>query len=286
MSAPPYPKIENLYRSLDGSDRLDIGVIRRPETPLIKQWLATEKIDGTNIRVSLEPEGEDARGSALGDAWEKIRREGPWVVDIRGRTNKADTPDFLEDYLRETFPLEKMKLLWRGQNQCPECKGSGFYQEAEFYGVDAHITVPPYERCKCVEPYPITIYGEGYGARIQRGGGDYRKQGDVSFRLFDVLVADKFWLTWENVVLVAARLGIKTVPLVPVIEYGSPAMAVRSHIAVQADIVDFVREGFKSIVAEAEGTPRLAEGIVARTDPYLFNNNGRRVVFKTKTKDF
>lgn len=262
MSAPPYPKIENLYRKLDGIDRLDIGVIRRPETPLIARWLATEKIDGTNIRVSLEIEHQYVDGGSVG-----VDR---WVVNIQGRTNKADVPDFLEDYLVETFPLEKMSLLWRGQKQCPECKGWGLIPMAPLGPVSYNIRDV---RCKCVEPYPITIYGEGYGAHIQPGGGDYRKQGDVSFRLFDVLVADKFWLTWENVELVAKRLGIKTVPLLT------------GRTGRQA-IVDFVRDGFKSIVAEEEGTPRLAEGIVARTDPYLFNNNGRRVVFKTKTKDF
>ncbi|GAF73632.1 unnamed protein product, partial [marine sediment metagenome] len=53
-----------------------------------------------------------------------------------------------------------------------------------------------------------------------------------------------------------------------------------------ADIIDFVREGFKSLVAEEEGTPILAEGIVARTDPYLFDGQGRRVIWKLKTKEF
>ena len=258
MAAPPYPKIENLYaRKADGK-RLDVGVLRRPETPLIARWLATEKIDGTNIRVSLE----EAAGPPSSTDWE---------VDFYGRTNKADIPDFLEDYLVETLPLEKVSLLWRGLKQCPKCKGWGLIAVG---GVLPDMTITD-ERCPCVEPYPIILYGEGYGARIQRGGGDYRKNKDVSFRLFDVLVADKFWLTWENVVSVAKRLGIKTVPIVP-----------GGQSATQEDIVDFVRDGFKSLVAEDEGTPRLAEGIVARTDPYLFDNNGRRVVFKTKTKDF
>ena len=126
--------------------------------------------------------------------------------------------------------------------------------------------------CDCVEPYPITLYGEAYGARIQKGGGDYRRGGDVSFRLFDVLVAEKYWLSWESVTSIAENLDIKTVPFL--------GRHTTTYIA------NHVREGFMSKVAEAEGTPRLAEGIVARTDPYLFDNNGRRVVFKSKTKDY
>ena len=157
-----------------------------------------------------------------------------------------------------------MSLLWRGQRQCAICEGGGLI----------FISSTTSTRCVCVEPYTITLYGEAYGARIQRGGGDYRRDGDVSFRLFDVLVAEKHWLTWENVVGVAQSVGVKTVP---VLDYGQ---------AKTEDIVAMARDGFKSLVAEEEGTPRLAEGIVARTDPYLFDNNGRRVVFKTKTKDF
>ena len=257
MAAPPYPKIENLYARSADSKSLDIGTFRRDTTQLITRWLATEKIDGTNIRVSLElnPGFHPADGSP-----------GAWGVKFYGRTNKAQMPDFIQEYLEATFTLSNMRPLWRGQRQCSDCAGSG--------RVEHEPSGEIFLRCKCVEPYPITLYGEAYGARIQRGGGDYRKNGDISFRLFDVLVAEKHWLTWENVVSVAERVGIKTVPL---LDYGQ---------ATVTNIVAIVREGFKSVVAEEEGTPRLAEGIVARTDPYLFDNNGRRVVFKTKTKDF
>ncbi|KKK95476.1 hypothetical protein LCGC14_2672430 [marine sediment metagenome] len=245
MSAPPYPKIENLYARKDDGRTLDIGVFRRLETQLISTWLATEKIDGTNIRVSLEETADFSMD---------------WEVAFYGRTNKAQMPDFIQEYLEATFSLDKMRQLWRGQKQCPKCRGGGFLTDSI--------------RCECVEPYSITLYGEAYGARIQKGGGDYRKSGDISFRLFDALVVEKYWMSWGSVVGMADRLGIKTVPL---LDYGQ---------AKTDDIVSLVREGFKSVVAEEEGTPRLAEGIVARTDPYLFDNNGRRVMFKTKTKDF
>ena len=181
MSAPPYPKIENLYaRAADGKS-LDIGTLRRDTTRLISTWLATEKIDGTNIRVSLE----EAEGPPSSTEWD---------VAFYGRTNKAQMPDFIQEYLEATFTLENMSLLWRGQKQCPDCKGWGLIPM-----VPLGLGPVTDKRCKCVEPYPITLYGEAYGARIQRGGGDYRRDGGVSFRLFDVLVAEKHWLTWANV---------------------------------------------------------------------------------------
>jgi hypothetical protein len=188
------------------------------------------------------------------------------------------------DYLAATFKFEDLTRLWQCRRSCVLCGGTGNkIPVVEFGPMQVHVVDAL--RCPNVEPYPITLYGEVYGARVQKGGGDYRRDGDISFRLFDVRVGDH-WLTWANVVSIAHTVGVKTVPLVPVVERGSPAMAVSNPHAVIADIVDQVHDGFMSFVAQAEGTPRLAEGIVARTDPYLFDNNGRRVVFKTKTKDY
>ena len=59
---------------------------------------------------------------------------------------------------------------------------------------------------------PITFYGEGYGAKIQKGGGNYNPDG-VDFVLFDVRCGD-FWLKRENVRDVANKLGIEDVPVV------------------------------------------------------------------------
>jgi len=268
MAAPPYPKIENLYASKDGGEARAIGVLKRPaRTEQIARWLCTEKIDGTNIRVSLEPHAATS----------------VWVVRFYGRTNKAQMPDFIQECLVEMIDAARLMRLWKCRRSCSVCGGEGRLPIINPNDLKADGGTLP---CPNVVPYPITLYGEAYGAGIQGGGGDYRQDGDVSFRLFDVLVGEEHWLTWENVVDVAKVVGIKTVPLVDVIDYGSPANCVRSPVNVKDNIVEYVRESFLSIVANEEGTPRLAEGIVARTDPYLFDNNGRRVVFKTKTKDF
>ena len=274
MSAPPYPKIENLYARKDDGRTLAVGIFRRPETQLIRTWLATEKIDGTNVRVSLEDIHEHSDNNyedctpAASECYKKT-----WGARFYGRTNKAQMPDFIQEYLEAIFTLDKMSRLWRGQRQCPRCDGTGREDSGQPQVLSELASPFPYA-CDCVEPYPITLYGEAYGARIQKGGGDYRKGGDISFRLFDALVVEKYWMSWGSVVDMADMLGVKTVPL---LDRGQ---------AKTDDIVNMVREGFKSVVAEEEGTPRLAEGIVARTDPYLFDNHGRRVMFKTKTKDF
>jgi len=122
--------------------------------------------------------------------------------------------------------------------------------------------------------FPTTdavIYGEGYGAGIQKGGGGYSKTKQLI--VFDVLVDGKWWLNWENTCDVAAKLGLKTVPFVGemTLEEG----------------VEMVRSGFKSILAtEQTGETVQAEGIVGRTIEPLFDKKGHRIIIKLKTRDF
>jgi RNA ligase len=55
----------------------------------------------------------------------------------------------------------------------------------------------------------VVLYGEGYGAGIQKGGGDYGPK--KKFILFDVRVGD-WWLSHANVCDVSMKLGIDVVP--------------------------------------------------------------------------
>src|SRR5208282_5544340 len=55
-------------------------------------------------------------------------------------------------------------------------------------------------------PGDAIIYGEGFGAGIQKGGGDYSPVKKLI--VFDVLVANKWWLSYENVCDVTSKLGL------------------------------------------------------------------------------
>lgn len=168
-------------------------------------------------------------------------------VAFGGRTDAAQLPPFLLKHLQETVTVEKMVACF-DLNTC---------------GI---------------------LFGEGYGPRIQKGGGNYRP--DVSFRLFDVVVfgpsvtQNPFdgrvgWLDWSNVEDIASKLGISTVPVL-------------SRTATLSDAIQAVEENFFSRVAahENNGCAYLAEGVVARTDPLLFDRRGHRLVWKLKHRDF
>lgn len=122
------------------------------------------------------------------------------------------------------------------------------------------------------ESRPVVLYGEGYGAGIQKGGGDY----SVSKKLilFDVAVYEDhdecdgvWWLSDENVRDVGAKMGLDVVPLI-----GEMTLA---------DATELVRVGFESKLGK-----RPAEGVVGRPAEALFDKKGHRLIVKLKTKDF
>lgn len=117
-------------------------------------------------------------------------------------------------------------------------------------------------------PFIVRIYGEGYGAKIQKCGGSYIRN-DCNFRVFDVCV-NSVWLDWENVVDVASKLGLDTVEY-----YG--LMSLREAEAM-------VIKGFKSPIAE--NTELDAEGLVLRPEVQFFNKRHERVMVKIKTCDY
>ncbi len=109
-----------------------------------------------------------------------------------------------------------------------------------------------------------TLYGEGYGAGIQKGG-VYRS--DMSFVLFDVRI-DGWWLLRPNVEDVAVSMGLDVVPLV--------------CEGTISNAIDTVKLGLVS-----RWNPSvLVEGLVGTTAAGLLARDGSRLIVKVKTKDF
>lgn len=157
----------------------------------------------------------------------RIMWNGIGGMKIGGKTDNAQIPTFLYDKLREMFPVEKLQ---------------------EVFGSDM-----------------VCLYGEGYGAKIQKGGGNYIHDG-VSFVLFDVKV-DKWWLKAEDIADIGSKLSVLTVPIIGVGNLD--------------EMITMASNGF----ASRWGT-FTAEGIVARPTVDLVCRNGHRVITKIKYKDF
>lgn len=151
-------------------------------------------------------------------------------LSFEGRTERATLPKQLVSFLEETFTLPKMAY--------------------KFEDVNA-----------------VTLYGEGYGAGIQKGGGGYQEAKE--FILFDVVI-DGMWLLRDSVEDIAIYFGINYVPEI------NPYKTI-------ADIVDYVKGRPQSLIAKGN---KVMEGIVARSDPLMLFRNGNPLMWKLKTRDF
>ena len=112
----------------------------------------------------------------------------------------------------------------------------------------------------------VILYGEGYGPKIQKGGGLYRD--DVSFILFDVYLPDQnLWLKRDAVEDIAKGFGIDVVDII--------------LTGTLQEAIDFVKTKPKSHI----GTANM-EGLVCRPTIEMLDRMGRRVITKIKVCDF
>lgn len=110
----------------------------------------------------------------------------------------------------------------------------------------------------------VCLYGEGYGAKIQKGGSNYRN--DQSFVLFDIKVG-QWWLQRDDVADIANKLELDIVPIL-----GEGTLL---------EMVEMTKAGFNSTWGDFK-----AEGIVARPKTELVARDGKRLITKIKQKDF
>lgn len=156
-------------------------------------------------------------------------------VTFGGKTDNASLPVFLLYKLQELFEGIAKKQIFQ----------KVFFQD--------------------VEPQPVCLYGEGYGAKIQKGGGNYIPDG-VDFILFDVKIGD-WWLQREDVEEIGKQFGIKVVPII-----GEGTLT---------DAINLTRKGITSQWGDF-----TAEGIVARPKIELKTRRGDRIITKIKHRDF
>ena len=153
-----YHKIECPFeRDVEGSKKIVWNRWRNPTVEYLKdnKWVFTEKVDGTNIRIYWD--GHD--------------------ITFAGRTDRAQIPAMLNQYLIDTFQTNEVEELFEQT-----------FGEKE-----------------------VILYGEGYGAKIQGCGGAYRK--DNSFMLFDVMINGNYQPR-ETVEEIATMLNIDVVPII------------------------------------------------------------------------
>ena len=166
---------------------------------------------------------EKIDGTNIRVCWDGYR------VEFRGRTDRAQIPAHLMAKLVELFGGETKEELF----------------EQTFGKTE------------------VILFGEGFGEKIQKGGGLY---GPVNFRLFDVYI-NGFWLDRGNVYDIAEKFGIDHAPVL--------------FTGTLEEGVEFIKKHPKSELRDAE-----MEGIVGRPLVQMFSRTGQRIMVKIKCRDF
>lgn len=169
---------------------------------------------------------EKIDGTNIGIVWDGHR------VSYQGRTERAQIPTHLMNRLIEMFGGEPNEELFEQK-----------FGETQ-----------------------VIFFGEGYGAKIQKGGGNYRP--DVSFILFDVYLPEQnLWLKRDALEDIAKTFGIDVVPII--------------LTGTLQEAVDFVKQKPKSTIGVAD-----MEGLVCKPAVDMLDRMGRRVIVKVKVRDF
>ena len=172
-------------------------------------------------------------------------------VQLKGRTDNAQIPHGLQ-FLPSLITEEKIKLI------------------KEFLNINSFVK-------------PVTIYGEGYGAGIQKG---HKYREDNGLAIFDVLIGEKGWLTVPDVMkfylhvfndiestkLPPRKKPIHLVPVVKMIETAS---------------IPINKNELTAILPQSLVTPSVQpEGIVARPLEILLDKWGNRIMWKLCYREF
>lgn len=181
---------------------------------------------------------EKIHGTNIRVTWDGITTDGV-VARIQGRTDAAQVPAFLMQRLQEKFYNDEM---W----------------DAVF------------------GPTRAILYGEGFGTKIQAGGGLYVPGGGVDFALFDIRVENGSgewnWLDRAAVDEIAAKMDLLRAP------------ALYAGYSLREVCSEFLA-GVAPRMSLLGDNRAPMEGVVARPLHDLRTRGGDRVICKIKHED-
>lgn len=278
MSSKKQNRSENTYMKINTIFKRDSKNIIMLYDSLVNkelEWLrnsnikfeATEKIDGTNIRIELTTEIDK----------ENYLR---FYLDIKGKTDNAQIPNNLKEFLKNKFNIESVLKSLRFSKDCYSISNYNIdnYSSKSLDTLKQdHPEFFDKETGKlCIERIPkkYTLYGEGYGNKIQKVGSRYINK-DVNFIGFDVKITSwnntETYLLYDDKKSIFDSLDLLTVPIV-------------GYYTID-EAIEKVKKGFKVTIPHDDET-LIAEGLVMRTPVGMKFRNGSECIFKIKYKDF
>lgn len=268
MSKRKQERSKNTYQKINTLFKRDVNNIIMPYEDFVDpalEWLkdckfeCSEKVDGTNVRFEVSSMPKYENDELVGVSFS---------VEYKGKTDNAVLPKMLEEFMKTTYTPD---VIFNGLGIKEFVPVSEFF-EHNWLAIDekSKEAIPDIDRV----PKMYTIYGEGYGAKIQACGSQYLADSNKVIG-FDVKVTynngDELYLLNKNRDEIMNKMGM---PIVPTIGY----------FTIQ-EAIDYVKRGFVSHVAE-NNKGFIAEGLVCKSPVGLKNRQGQRIIFKVKTCDW
>lgn len=184
-----YGKTENLFRRDPDTHKLivDPSEYRMPEVGLVDPyaWIATEKVDGTNVRVIVS-----------------IDQEGNPDYVLKGRSDAANLPKDLSVDIEQSKLNDLYEVLQLPDDVVITFYGEAFgagIQKGGMYSPDKHIAVFDLmtSRAQPAGELPRVCKGDDHGLTLQSS---------VSW--------SHAWRSWEECQAAADLLGLYTAPLI------------------------------------------------------------------------
>jgi hypothetical protein len=259
-----YQKINTIWKR-DERNKIILGDYAMPEIEYLKDniWEVTEKIDGTNMSFEI--------------MFEQDGTIKDW--NIHGKTEQANIPANLLNEMNRLYNLmiedDKLSNTFRLEKTNPETN-----------------------KVEVTYPYKVTIFGEGYGAKIQGGG---RYSATPKFIVFDVMIqstenGEPMYLLRKNVEDICSKLSLDIVhcygevclyTICDIIETIAKKVYTSNNInnIKKSDYNDdYIQEYMFSHSAEDENL--VIEGFVVKSPLGLKTRLGKNIVFKVKVKDY
>ncbi len=218
------------------------------------------KIDGTNSKIVYYPStGECFCGGKTDNA------------DIVGNGQKAFLDAIIERIKptsAELFPPESAKFGPK-MNDSRQIMAGKYLDDIGYTDMDGIIS----DAGKYIietEELPVYIYGEFFGKKIQKCGGNYDKDNN-RFAVFDICMQG-WWFPIDMLADYCAKLGLCLAPYL-------------GQMTIE-EAENMVKGGFKTRVPNVTNPDFIEEGIVARPTVPIKDPRGNRIIVKIKYCDY
>lgn len=306
-----YQKINTIFYRDENNIIMPYDEFVQPELNWLRncKWDTSMKVDGTNMRIEVTPHLHNGSGSVFGAV---AFGAG---IDIKGKTDNANIPKNLEDFMWKTY----ISSDWSGKENIRNCTcdlAKKIFKALRL--PETYITTRDHETGLNIQENVDMLLEKGYIKKIGEHTLNQKPFDDP-----DAIIVEDYAIDEENCTLpkmytiygegygkgigkagnhysktnvsfigfdvkVTCRDGREVYLVTPQRDeifdsIGIPKVIDMGPMTID-EAIEFVKKGFVDTLAEEKDFP--AEGLVLKTPNGLLDRNGKRLCVKVKSCDW